>query len=153
MSDKEHDSPGHYSFTLQRSNNPVSTAINYGDTINDTIDAYADTDVYSFTAVSGDKLVVPFGRGTSGEYYFFPYLELFDGEGTLLASAHREKILSADIPADGTYYIFVSDKEHDASTGHYSFTLQRSNNPVATAIIYGDTINDTIDADGDSIPM
>ncbi len=52
-----------------------TVTINFGDTINATLSTVTEIEEYSFTAVSGDKLVVPFGRGTSGEYYFFPYFE------------------------------------------------------------------------------
>ena len=119
------DAGGNYEFSVYRLNNPVNvTAVNWGQTVTDSISTYTEHDVYSFLAESGDNIIIPFADTYPYSNGFDPELRLYDGNGTLIASKWNSysDTLTAVIPSNGQYFIWVRDVGLD-SGGTYQFTL------------------------------
>ena len=129
------------------------TPVNIGNTFNGVINVNTDIDIYRFTGTAGDKVFIGFAR-TYGGGLFNVRIRLFNENGNQLAYKDASypavgNTLTATLPSNGTYYIFVSEMAYD-NIGNYSFTLQRSNNPGAcVSMSYGNTRNSTINANAD----
>jgi flagellar hook assembly protein FlgD len=97
-----------------------------------------NVDRYRFTANSGDQLIIPYTK-VSGDYYYSPNVELFDSSNNLIAAASGSPF-TRTLTVSGTYYLHVTDQGQN-STGSYSLTLQRKNNPGnVTSVSYGNAV-------------
>jgi len=126
------DRTGSYRFTLQRTNNPGAlTTIAYGNTRTGSISGNPDIDAYGFTGNADDKISIPFQK-TSGTRSFEVKLRLYDEDGTFITEAIAHRVsgeLTATLPDNGQYCIFVSEQDYD-ETGNYKFTLTSDNESV-----------------------
>lgn len=121
-------------------------SIGFGETIQCSISALGETDVYSFTASAGDRVYV---RMTTSSGTVWPYVQIFKPDNTSVCGAvnvtnHQTVSTSCTLPVDGTYTVRSSDY-NGVGTGDYYLYLQRTNNPgVPVSIDYGDTLAGSI---------
>ncbi|MCD4808256.1 MAG: hypothetical protein K8R13_11980, partial [Methanococcoides sp.] len=125
VGERDYNRTGSYKYTLQRTNNPGAlTTVAYGNTKTGSISSNADIDAYGFTGNAGDEISIPFQR-TSGTSDFEVKLRLYDENGIFITEATAPRYsgeLTATLPINGQYYIFVSERDLD-ETGNYKFTL------------------------------
>jgi len=123
------------------------TSINFGETLQCSIDLAGEIDIFSFTADAGDVVLVRMSRTSAG---LDPYIRLYAPDATLLCSAssygESVDIASCTLPNGGTYTILAGDYAFDGNeTGNYSLHLQRLNEPGnAMSIAFGQTISSVI---------
>jgi len=143
-------STGDYFLSLQRLNNPGSpVSIAFGQTLSGSIITPAEMDTYTFTASAGDKVLV---RMSNSSGTFYPGIRVYSPDGTKLCEEdglYTAEIASCTLTSTGTYSIVAYDGfGHVAggtSTGDYSLSLQRLNNPGSpVSIAFGQTLSGSI---------
>jgi hypothetical protein len=120
---------GNYGIMLQRVNNPSGgTALAFGTNNLATIGAAGELDTYTFTAMSGDTVIMRMGSTAFG---VMPHLRLYGPDGVKVCEAYNNEIADASgciLPSSGSYTILASPRA-SARTGAYGIALQRLNNP------------------------
>ncbi len=128
---------------------PSPTPINFGENIAGNISQAGETDVYTFSGIKNDKVLIRMAEDSP--YFLEPTIQLLTPMGAPLkaASDAGQARTFATLPADGVYTIFASDQGGD-ETGPYGLFLQRTSNPGnATPIAYGNTIASGISKAGE----
>jgi trimeric autotransporter adhesin len=100
-----------------------------------TIDV-GDLDVWTFSASSGDALVVRMGEVVDSSGNFDPWIRLYSPGGKLLSSSFG--VLAAEVTAtatnSGTFIVVVGDGNSALSgTGNYRLTLAKTGDPVVVS--------------------
>jgi hypothetical protein len=122
------------------------SSMNFGETIQCSIDSTGEEDSYTFTGTAGDQVWVEMSR-SSGSVW--PNVGVNNPDGTYLCGAvkitdHSSAGVGCTLPSTGTYTIQAADYDR-MGTGDYYLFLQRLNNPVnAVSIPYGQTHPGTI---------
>ncbi len=123
----------------------VSTIITYGQIVTGTIATAGETDVYTFSGMSGEKLLI--GLGDAGSA-FDPEIRLYASDGSLVASGWSSGDyieITHTLMSSDAYTITVSDNG-GTDTANYWLHLQRLNPPVnATPVSYGSLTAGSID--------
>jgi len=91
-----------------------------------------DLDVWTFTAASGDNLVVRMGQITDTNT-FWTWVRLYDPDGTLLRSSADSTAAEVSIRAtnSGTFIVVVGDGNGGLfGSGDYRLTLAKTGDPV-----------------------
>jgi len=149
---------GNYSLYLQRLNNPIgSVAIGFGQLGLGTISNPSETQTFSLSAVSGDKLIARVGTNPNG---LSPEFRVYSSDGSLLIKTEDKRttaIASFIFPETSTYYIMVGSSGFinyfNTCTGDYALYIQKLNNPLRTIpISFGQNITDAIRYPGQMIP-
>ena len=134
---------GYYHFDLQRTVNPGGVKpLKIGNSIRGHLTpTFSAIDVYKFSALANDSLVIPFVRATGGSFTLQLYL--YDANGNRLSetkAASGGVFTPPPIPKDGDYYLWFRNPSINA-TGYYHFDLQRTVNPGGVkALKIGDSI-------------
>ncbi|MBI3853883.1 MAG: hypothetical protein HY298_26965, partial [Verrucomicrobia bacterium] len=100
-----------------------------------TIDV-GDLDVWTFTANSGDAIIVRMGEITDTSANFTPWVRLFGPNGTLLDSGFGSSAGEVAVTAtnSGTFTVVVGDANGLLSgTGTYLLTLAKTGDPVVVS--------------------
>lgn len=120
---------------------PAAT-LPFGQATTGAIGSAAQTNSYTFDANAGD--VVDFTLvATSGN--LSPKIEVYDSDGTLISSAYGNngynecggtglELNTVTLSAIGAYTVLVGDCS-DTNTGSYLIYMQRTNNPVGSALL------------------
>jgi hypothetical protein len=122
-----------YFFSIPLLGSPVS----FGQTVSGTITA-GEEETYTFSAITGNKVIIRMTQ-TSGN--FWPYIRLFDPEGTEIGSNHggtNVEIISISLPSTGSYTI-IADDYFGTLSGGYNLTLERLTPGTGSAISFGQT--------------
>ena len=126
--------------------NMTDTLINFGETVNGSIDIPGEEDIYTFSGNIGDVIIVR--MIDSPNTGFGSEISLYRPNGTLLCSdwdvggSLAETTCTLDI--DGTFTILAED-HFGFTTGTYGLHIQRLNQPGnATSLEFGDTVTHTI---------
>jgi hypothetical protein len=144
-------STGGYYIFLQRLNNPGNTVpFTFGQTLPGSIPTPTEMDTYTFSATSGDKLLVRMSRSSGS---IWSGIRVYAPDGSMLCEddvLYTAEISSCALPTTGLYSVLAFDGYgHVAggtSTGDYYIFLQRLNNPgSSTAISSGQTLPGSID--------
>jgi len=135
---------GTYGLTVQRLNTPIDAVpLAYGQTVADALIAHSELDTYTFSATTGDALLVRMASTSSLK----PRIRVFRSDGTALCAASSYSLL-ADlgaclIPATDTYTLVLASAVESA-TGTYSMALQRANTPATpTTLVFGQPLTAT----------
>jgi len=125
--------------------NPVCPpTIDFGQTIQCSIDASAGNGTYTFSASANDKVLVRVSTTSGG---IWPEVRIYGPDETKLCEAYNStsaEISSCTLPTTGTYTVLVHD-HFGTNTGNYNLYLQRLNNPGnATPINFGQTLPGSI---------
>lgn len=123
-----------YQLTLERRNTPADEAlISFGQTVVSLFAYQTEQDVYSFTAQTGDKIVLPFNflNGTNWNYLRIEIFKASDSTKVTEKIDAYKGTFEFTVPSAGQYYIWISNQDY-IFTGDYQFTLERRNNPVNT---------------------
>ncbi len=144
IGDADSDNTGNYGIYLQRTNMPrKNISITAGNTKSDTVNNSIDMDTYSFTAYSGDNILIRMGAS----WYDYPQIRLYAPNGTLIgssASLAYNQELTKKLDVSGRYNILIGDGDGDNS-GAYNMYFQILNRPGnKTSIESGDTISSSI---------
>ena len=126
LKDQSNTYTGGYAVTWQRWNNPGATAASCGQVMAGSIGITADPPpwrYYSLTASANDSVTI---RGSKTSGTFTPYLEIYNSNGTQVASGAGQKDVT--LTAVGTYTVMLRD-QNNINTGDYVFTWLRVNNP------------------------
>ncbi len=121
-------------------------SIEFGETIQCSISAVGEVDIYSFTASASDHVYV---RMTTSSGTVWPYVQIYKPDGTSPCGAvnvldHSTVSTTCTLPVDGTYTIRSRDYDN-AGIGDYYLYIQRTNNPGnPVSIGFGDTLADSI---------
>ena len=137
---------GDYSIYLQRLNNPGNAvAINYGSTLSGTINYPAEADTFTFTVVSGDKILVRMSKTSGG---LWPGIRIYNPAGVNVCNDYGSttaEIESCTLSSSGTYTILAYDYLDGSNIGDFFIYLQSINHPGnATPISIGDTLGSSI---------
>jgi hypothetical protein len=122
---------GTYGLIVQRANRPSSALpIELGKHRLGELTTPGELDSYTFTANSGDMMLLRMGSSTSELY---PHLRIYGPDGVKLCESYRLYQAAVDIdacllPSNGNYTILVNAYS-SANTGAYGLMLQRLNNP------------------------
>lgn len=132
---------GNYRLFLQRLNNPCAPApIGCGQNLPDSISFLAEIDTYILQAVGQGDTVTLRMMATSGS--LSPFMELFDGAGTQIATGVGTL---TDRPASAGPYTVLARDVSNARLGSYRLFVQRVNNPCSpTALGCGQNLSDSI---------
>lgn len=143
-------------------NNATATAplIPYGSSLNSVIQPVGDEDIYRFSGTAGDVIKMDLDAFESGSH-LNPTLALLDAGGNQIAfmddtpSFRQDPLIYFTLPATGTYYLRVRDRDHPAEGGWqywYILNLQNvtANDPhepnntqaAATPLVYGANLTD-----------
>ena len=125
-------------------------AISYGETITESISSDGEVDVYTFSGVANEKVIIRLTENSSS-YPLEPSLELYNPTGNPVESTSdgSQAEINIVLPQTGTYTIFASDVNGD-DTGNYALFIQRVMNPGNASIInYGETLTGSISTDGE----
>ncbi len=133
---------GDYYVHVQRLNNPGNaTSISFGGTLSDTISYPSQADAYTFTATSGDKVLV---RGSKSSGEIWPGIRVYGPSGAKLCDDYGSttaEIESCTLSATGTYTVLTYDYLDGTKLGDYSIYIQRLNNPGnSSGISIGETL-------------
>ncbi len=118
--------------------------INFGETIHCSITAADETDAYTFTANSGDRVLVRMSKTVSGSLW--PGVTVYVPGGAILCEKHSTDSTTAEIDgcsisSTGTHTILAGDGLSGETTGEYHLYLQRLNNPGSpVSITFGQTL-------------
>jgi GH24 family phage-related lysozyme (muramidase) len=141
--DSDGQQTGNYGLHLQRITIPAGAPlIGYGQTLQDTLSARADINVYTFSGTAGDVV----SAFLAGNWSTVPRLELYDPAGVLRKRVDAQSIRfdTVQLTSTGMYALLVLDSDGQ-QTGNYGLTLQRLINPAgAPAISFGETRQDTL---------
>ncbi|MBS3906841.1 MAG: pre-peptidase C-terminal domain-containing protein [Syntrophaceae bacterium] len=132
---------GSYTLSWRRTSTPCnSTPIACDQALSGSISGADEIDFYTFTAAANDVVTVRV-RKTSGEA-FFPLVQLYDPNGTLLTLGQIQ--IDRTLTAAGTYKVLVRDFGN-VNTGDYVLYWQRLNAPCnVVAISCGQQIKSSI---------
>jgi len=136
---------GNYSIYVQRTSNPVNaTSIEFGQTIEGTIEVPFEKDTYTFYAEAEDQIII---RMQASWWYYLGF-KLFAPNGTLIGSGYDQLTqyseLALHLPDTGNYTV-LAEGTYEDSAGEYWLHLQRTSNPVnATPLSYGESIEGNI---------
>ena len=131
----------------------MSTALSFGQSVTGAIGQLAGIDTYTFTATSGDRVLVRMGVST---YTLDPQIRLYSPDGALLCSkaidspyeggvAEINDTNCAALPVDGQYTLLSGDLDGN-ETGTYGLSLQMLNNPgMGTVLSFGESVTGKID--------
>ncbi len=133
---------GTYRLTLAKTGSPVVTSpgdeggpMTNGVMHTGTIDV-GDLDVWTFTANSGDNLVIRMGKMVSSDT-LYPYLRLYSPDGTLLGTYNSTAAaeVSARATNSGTFTVVAGDFDggNFIGSGTYRLTLAKTGSPVVTS--------------------
>ncbi|OGW16910.1 MAG: hypothetical protein A3G93_08880 [Nitrospinae bacterium RIFCSPLOWO2_12_FULL_45_22] len=126
VSDSSGSRTGGYGLIWQRLNSPCNgTSISCGQITSGSIDTAAEIDLYIFNASAGDELKIILDSKSSS---FSPYMELYDGNGTKLASSSSQ--IGKRLDNGGTFALLISESS-GVRTGSYRLNLNRVNTPCA----------------------
>jgi hypothetical protein len=131
----------------------VDAAMVYGGLIQATIDARGETDLYTFSGASGESILIAITED-AGFSSSVPNMAVFSPSGTVVNGTTYNANTQArfDLTESGTYVIRVRANTL-VHTGTYSLGLERilpSAAVVDAAMVYGDLIQATIDARGET---
>jgi RHS repeat-associated protein len=119
--------------------------IEYGDSVESSIDVLGEEDSYNFTGTVGDRVVV---RMNEDDLFLNPTLELYAPDGSLVTEDTDDTTAVLDsilLDQAGIYTLLASD-DGGNNTGAYSLSIQSSNNPGGTRPInFGESVTDAID--------
>ena len=140
---------GNYYITLQRLNNPGSSAsIIFGQTLPGSIPTPARMEFYTFSGNAGDRVLVRMGE-SSGTLW--PGLRVYGPDGTKLCQADSSdsvttEITSCTLTNTGTHTILAyGSYGYGSFSGNYYIYLQRLNNPGSPVTInFGQTLPGSI---------
>jgi len=134
---------GAYQLTLGKTGSPIVVApgdqggpLTNGFTFPGTL-AVGQLNVWSFTATSGDNLVVEMGRSVSSST-LYPYLRLYGPDGSLLASTPSdgtEAEVATHATNSGTFTV-IADNDFgyvNGGNGTYQLTLGKTGSPIVVA--------------------
>ena len=130
---------GTYRLTLAKTGDPVvvSSGDEGGPMTNSVMHtgtiSTGDLDLWTFTASSGQALVVRMGEITDNTANFTPWVRLYSPTGTLLDSGFGASAgeVTATAGSSGTYLVVVGDGNSALSgTGTYRLTLAKTGDPV-----------------------
>ncbi|MFX1501936.1 MAG: hypothetical protein ACFFDH_13315, partial [Promethearchaeota archaeon] len=113
------------------------TTIEFGETVTGSIDDVGKSVNYTFSASSGDIVLIRMRRITANS--FFPEIKLYSPFGIELSTDFDNTIAEITylLPQNGVYLI-VASEHYDFSVGNYNIYIQRVNNPEnATAMAFG----------------
>jgi uncharacterized protein YfaP (DUF2135 family) len=118
------------------------STISFGQTVSCSIDVAGETDTFTFSANSGDRVVIALGV-SSGT--LDPQLRLYGPDGTLVCSRYSTggwvEITDCPLPLSGTYTLIANDYGN-TKTGQYGLYLQRLNQPGnASALDFGQSVS------------
>jgi hypothetical protein len=97
--------------------------------------SYGDLDVWSFTATTGDNLVVRLGD-VYGTNTFYPWVRLISPNGVLLSQGFAAQAAEATFRAtnSGTFTVLVADGNTSLfGIGPYRLTLARTGAPIVVS--------------------
>ena len=117
--------------------NTSDTPIGFGETITGSIDDVGKSVNYTFSASSGDAILIRMRRITATS--FFPAIKLYSPFGIELSTDFDSTIAEITylLPQNGEYLIVASDY-YDSTVSNYNIYLQRINNPGnATTMAFG----------------
>ncbi len=128
---------------------PTDMFITYGDLVTCSIDPVGDTDVFRFSGITDEKVVVQASRQSGGT----PCIELFSPDSTPIGSKvcyYYGAEIDATLDQTGTHTVLVSGQYNNA-TMEYALALESivPPSPCAQMIQYGETRNDEINPVGD----
>jgi hypothetical protein len=111
---------------------PVAHKIDLDTTINAAISANVDTDYFSFTGKAGQRVVIVC-QAAGIDSRLNPFMQLFDAGNRALASSlryrNRDALLDATLPANGDYFIRVSEHAYLAGSAEYFYRLTLTQAP------------------------
>jgi hypothetical protein len=145
---------GTYALGLERLTPPASIqgTLVYGDLIASTIDAPAESDLYTFEGVTDEQINLALVQtvGFSGTR---AHMTLFSPSGVVVTNTSYEANTQRrfTLPETGTYVIRVLASDL-VGTGTYALGLERLTPPASIqgTLVYGDLITGTIDAPAES---
>jgi cysteine synthase len=129
--------PGPFTVPPGDSGGPMTNGGNYPGTIQ-----IGELDLWSFTASSGNSVVVRIGQLTSTNY-FDPWLRIYDPNGVLVGDSGAPNNASAEELAftptnTGTYTVLVSDSSYGTFGGTGQYQLYYSQFPGPFIVPTGD---------------
>ena len=142
---------GAYGLSLQLVSSPGSgTAIQYGITVQDTLEQLAEMDSYTFNATANDIVTIQMSSSNNNSYNA---IEVYSTTGQMLireAGSVAVKVDTLKLLQSGTYTILAMNYYGNAyeafATGEYGLSLQLVSFPsLGTAIQYGITVQDTLE--------
>ncbi len=144
-SDSSGTGSGGYAVHLQRLNNPGNAqSITFGQTISTSIINMAEMDAFTFTASSGDKVLVRMSNNITA---LWSEVRVYGPDGVKLCEnngPNLTEIASCTLPSDGAYAILTSDS-YGTGNGDYAVHLQRLNNPGnSKPITFGQVVSASI---------
>jgi len=127
VNDSGTDQTGDYTVYIQRLNNPGGTTpLAFGQPLPGALSTVGKQDTYTFTAHSGDKVLIRMTRMTG---VMAPEVTVYDPRGAFLCTTWGDSIAligSCAISAAGTYTILANDRGTD-QTGDYTMYLGCAN--------------------------
>ncbi|HEX5151048.1 MAG TPA: T9SS type A sorting domain-containing protein [Parafilimonas sp.] len=121
----------------------AQTKIKYGENVQGSISAAAETDAYTFTGKKNDIITILVAK--SSNYYFTVMVKIYSPDNILLRTekGNSIKIDTMKLLKSGKYKIIISDDNY-VETGGYGFSLWRIHPPMGTSISYGQNLQDTL---------
>ncbi|MFN4259972.1 MAG: hypothetical protein ACK4RK_11820 [Gemmataceae bacterium] len=118
--------------TEPNSDVPQAESVEINTIINGVIDNRVDVDYFTFTGRKGQKIIVHCAA-SSIDSRLTPQLELFDARDRLLAHNRnyrdRDAMMYAVLPADGDYYVRLSEYTYQNGSAEYFYRLSISERP------------------------
>lgn len=95
-------------------------SVSYGEAITCEINPGTDTNVYRFSAIANDRVLVEadWARGD----YFSPKVKLYAPDGSALSEKWSPAQIDMVLPQTGTYMVYVSDDSY-YNDGSYTFMV------------------------------
>ncbi len=154
VSDVGGNDTGDYVFTLESVNTPGnSVPINYGESIESSLEVASDLDHYTFNGTEGDIITLQLNDFSILQASQF---RLYNPDGSLAIEVQPENggignalLQDFDLDQTGTYSLMVSDVGGN-DTGDYVFTLESVNTPGnSVPINYGESIESSLEVASD----
>lgn len=142
---------GDYSIYIQRTNNPTGASpIAFGDTATGSIATGAETDTFTFSASSGDRVYLKGVRENGSS--LSPVFRVYRPDGSVKCTSglsgggySGDVANDCTLDATGTHVFLLGDANGTPYSGDYSVYIQRVNDPTgATAISFGQTFTGSI---------
>jgi cysteine-rich repeat protein len=125
---------------LNQSGKPDGTQlIERGQLVGGAIDAFGETDTFTFAAAAGDVVTIGLATGGSPADSFDPAWKLFDPNGAIVGGGDQGIVYCTDscdrgpLPATGIYTIKVYDFGYDGA-GDYTLLLQNTAVTTTTTV-------------------
>jgi hypothetical protein len=120
--------------------------IDFGLTIQCSIDAASEIDTYTFDAQADDRVMLRMARASET---LQPWIRVFAPDKAQVCESYAERLadlLDCHLPRSGTYSIQVADSSRERKeTGNYTLYLQRLNNPgITLPIAFGQPLSGSI---------